>query len=127
MPILEPELSNDYLKPRPLSTSIAKMPSIKIRTKQEDGLTTVRMLITHPMETGRRRDEPTGRIVPAHFIREVRIEHNRRLVATCELSTAVSKDPYISIRFRGGKPGDNIRVSWTDNLGNADSAESTIS
>lgn len=102
------------------------MPGIKIRTKQEDGLTTVRMLITHPMETGRRRDELTGKLVPAHFIREVTIEHNRRTVATCELSTAVSKDPYISIRFRGGKTGDKIRVTWTDNLGNTESAESTI-
>jgi sulfur-oxidizing protein SoxZ len=102
------------------------MPGIKIRTKQEGDLTTVRMLITHPMETGRRRDELTGRIVPAHFIREVTIEHNRRTVANCELSTAVSKNPYISIRFRGGKPGDTIRVTWTDNLGNTESTESTI-
>ncbi|HYE34884.1 thiosulfate oxidation carrier complex protein SoxZ [Methylocaldum sp.] len=108
-------------------TSVTNMSSIKIRTKQENGLTTVRMLITHPMETGRRRDDLTGRIVPAHFIREVKIEHNRRLVATCELSTAVSKDPYISIRFRGGKTGDRIRVTWADNLGNTDSAEGTIS
>lgn len=102
------------------------MPGIKIRTKQEGDLTTVRMLITHPMETGRRRDELTGRIVPAHFIREVTIEHNRRTVANCELSTAVSKNPYISIRFRGGKAGDTIRVTWTDNLGNTESTESTI-
>ncbi|MGX2031970.1 thiosulfate oxidation carrier complex protein SoxZ [Methylocaldum gracile] len=102
------------------------MSSIKIRTKQEEDLTTVRMLITHPMETGRRWDELTERTIPAHFIREVRIEHNQRLVASCELSTAVSRDPYISVRFRGGKTGDKIRVTWADNLGNTDSAESTI-
>lgn len=102
------------------------MSSIKIRTKQEDGLTIVRMLITHPMETGRRRDDLTGKTIPAHFIREVRIEHNQRLVASCELSTGVSRNPYISLRFRGGQPADSICVTWTDNLGNTDSAETTI-
>ncbi|MDV3242675.1 MAG: thiosulfate oxidation carrier complex protein SoxZ [Methylocaldum sp.] len=30
------------------------------------------------------------------------------------------------MRFRGGKTGDKIRVTWADNLGNTDSAESTI-
>ncbi|MGX2039457.1 thiosulfate oxidation carrier complex protein SoxZ [Methylocaldum sp. MU1018] len=102
------------------------MSNIKIRAKHENGLTTVRMLITHPMETGRRRDDLTGRTVPAHFIREVRIECNRHLIASCELSTAVSKDPYIALRFRGGKTGDDIRVTWTDNLGITGSAESTV-
>jgi sulfur-oxidizing protein SoxZ len=102
------------------------MSTLKIRTKQQDGLTLVRLLMTHPMETGRRRDEATGEIVPAHFIREVKIEHNGKLVVSGELSTAVSKDPYLSVRFRGGRPGDKIRVSWVDNLGRKDSAEAVI-
>lgn len=102
------------------------MSSLKIRTKQQDGLTLVRVLIDHPMETGRRRDEATGETVPAHFITEVKIEHNGRLIARGELSTAVSRNPYFSVRFRGGKPGDRIRVSWVDNLGRKDSAETNI-
>lgn len=101
--------------------------SMKIRTKQEDGLILVRILIEHPMETGRRKDEVTGRIVPAHFITEVRIEHNGRPIATGEFTTAVSKDPYLSVRFAGGKPGDRIRVSWLDNRGQTGSAEARIS
>lgn len=100
--------------------------SMKIRTRRQDGLTLVRILIEHPMETGRRRDETGTGWVPAHFIREVRIEHNGSLIASGEFSTAVSKDPYLSIRFRGGKPGDRIRVSWVDNLGLSDSAETRI-
>jgi sulfur-oxidizing protein SoxZ len=102
------------------------MSTLKIRTKQQDGLTLVRLLMTHPMETGRRRDEATGEVIPAHFIREVKIEHNGKLVVSGELSTAVSKDPYLSVRFRGGQPGDKIRVSWVDNLGRKDSAEAVI-
>lgn len=102
------------------------MSSLKIRTKQQNGLTLVRVLIEHPMETGRRKDPITGAIVPAHFITEVRIEHRGKLVASGELSTAVSKDPYLSVRFRGGQPGDRIRVSWVDNLGRSGSADAAI-
>jgi sulfur-oxidizing protein SoxZ len=99
---------------------------MKIRTKQQDGLTVVRVLIDHPMETGRRRSEADGQTVPAHFIEEIRVEHNGRLVVRGELSTSVSKDPYLSIRFRGGRSGDRVRVSWVDNLGRNDSAEAVI-
>lgn len=99
---------------------------IKIRTKRKDGLTLVRILIDHPMETGRRKDEVTGTPVPAHFITEVSIEHNGRLLATGELSTAVSRNPYLSVRFKGGKPGDRIRVSWVDNRGQSESAETKM-
>lgn len=102
------------------------MSTLKIRAKQQDGLTLVRVLIDHPMETGRRRDDATGELVPAHFITEITIEHNGRRLAVGQLSTAVSKDPYISVRFKGGKPGDRIRVSWVDNLGQRDSAETRL-
>lgn len=78
------------------------------------------------METGRRRDETTGELIPAHFIEQVLFEHNGRRVALCALSTAVSQNPYLSIRFRGGKSGDKIRVSWSDNLGRHGSAETTV-
>ncbi|MBS1214654.1 MAG: sulfur compound-chelating protein SoxZ, partial [Proteobacteria bacterium] len=57
----------------------------------------------------------------AHFIRTVRIEHNERLIASCDFSTAVSRDPYLSVRMRGGKSGDRIKVTWEDNLGRSDS------
>lgn len=99
---------------------------MKIRTKTVDGITTVRLLITHPMETGRRRDETSGAVVPAHYIEELTLEHEGKPVVRCRLSTAVSKDPYFSLRFRGGRPGERIRVSWTDNLGKTESQEALI-
>lgn len=102
------------------------MSTLKLRAKYQDGLTLVRILITHPMDTGRRRDDATGEPVPAHFIRELRIEHQGKLVVLGELSTAVSKDPYLSFRFRGGAAGDRVRVTWTDNLGQSDSADTLI-
>jgi sulfur-oxidizing protein SoxZ len=102
------------------------MSTLKIRTKQQNDLTLVRVLMDHPMETGRRQDEATGEIVPAHYITDVKIEHNGQLLARGELSTAVSRNPYLSVRFRGGKAGDRVRVSWIDNLGRQDSMEAII-
>lgn len=102
------------------------MSTIKIRVKRLDSATLIRLLITHPMETGRKHDATTGELTPAHFIQEVRIEHNGRLTARCQLGTAVSRDPYLSVRLRGGAAGDTIKVSWTDNLGQSDSAETVI-
>lgn len=102
------------------------MSTIKIRTKRVDGATLIRVLIIHPMETGRRKDETTGETVAAHYIRAVQIEHKGRTVASCDFSTAVSRDPYVSVRLKGGQPGDSIRVSWEDNLGQQDSQDTVI-
>jgi sulfur-oxidizing protein SoxZ len=100
---------------------------VKIRTKQQDGWTQVRVLIEHPMDTGRQRDESTHALIPAHFIRELKIEHHGKVVVRGELSTAIAKDPYFSVRFRNGRSGDKIRVTWVDNWGISDSAEAVIS
>jgi sulfur-oxidizing protein SoxZ len=102
------------------------MSSIKIKLKRQADVTTVRMLIAHPMETGRRQDTATGRQIPAHFINEVKVLHNGDEVVTCALSTAVSKNPYLAFRFKGGKSGDRVTVSWKDNQGRRDEAEAYI-
>ena len=99
---------------------------IKIRFKPQGTYTLVRLLIEHPMETGRRRDPGTGKLAPAHFITELRLELNGQIVIKGLLSTAVSKDPYFSFRLNQAKPGDLLRVSWVDNLGQTDSTEARI-
>ena len=45
--------------------------SIKIRAKLKGDTTQVKCLMTHPMETGLRKDSKTGKMIPAHFISEV--------------------------------------------------------
>lgn len=103
------------------------MTTIKIRLKQQKDVTRVRTLITHPMETGRRRDAISGNLIPAHFITKITLEHKDKKVVECSLGTAISKNPYFSFKFRGGKPGDKVRVGWVDNRNQSDSAEAIIS
>ncbi len=99
---------------------------IKIRAKLKNGVTTIKALLKHPMETGARKDKETGDKVPAHFIQEVNCQHNGKDVLTGLWSGGVSKNPYMSFKIKGGNKGDTIILSWKDNKGESDSKETKI-
>jgi sulfur-oxidizing protein SoxZ len=101
--------------------------SIKVRAKVTGGVTEVKALINHTMETGQRKDSKTGQIVPAHFIQEITCSHNGENVLTAQWGVAISKNPYLSFKFSGAKAGDALKVSWVDNKGETDSVETKIS
>lgn len=103
------------------------MSSIKMRAKITDGVTAVKILISHPMETGLQKDKKTGEKIPAHFIQEVVCKHKDTTVMTANWGGAVSKNPYLSFNFKGAAAGDTISLSWVDNKGEKDSAEAAIS
>ena len=99
---------------------------MKIRAKFKDGVTTVKALIYHEMESGNRKDKETGELVPAHFIKEVKAELNGDTIISAEWGTGISKNPYWSFEFEGGKPGDTVRISWVDNKGESSFREAVI-
>lgn len=100
--------------------------SIRIRAKASGGSVTVKSLITHPMETGLRKNKKTGKKIPAHYIQEVKCEHGGKTVVNAQWGPAVSKNPYLSFAFSGGKKGDTVKLSWVDNKGKSDSAEAKV-
>ncbi len=99
----------------------------KIRTKTQDGVTDVLVLVSHPMETGLRTDPKTKEKIPPHFIQKMSFFLNGKEVASADLGTAVSKDPLIGIKLKGAKPGAKLKVTWSDNKGESDSEETTVS
>jgi len=99
---------------------------IKMRAKLKGEVTEVKALISHPMESGRRKDKATGKLVPAHFIQEVICTWQDKEVMKALWSGGVSKNPYIAFRFKGAKKGDIVRLSWTDNKGESGAAETEI-
>jgi sulfur-oxidizing protein SoxZ len=99
--------------------------TIKIRAKLKDNVTTVKALMTHPMETGARKGKD-GNKIPAHFIKEVSCEAGGKKLLTAYWSGGVSKNPYLSFKFDGGNKGDVLKLSWTDNTGGSASAEAEI-
>jgi len=101
--------------------------SIKIRAKIKGDTTEVKCLMTHPMETGLRKDSKTGKLIPAHFINEVTAESGGKTVMSSQWSGGISKNPYLSFSFTGAAKGDEVKISWTDNQGGSDSETAKIS
>ncbi|MCU7960912.1 MAG: thiosulfate oxidation carrier complex protein SoxZ [gamma proteobacterium symbiont of Bathyaustriella thionipta] len=99
--------------------------SIKIRAKEKGGVVTFKALMTHPMETGMRKNKKTGKMYPAHFIQEVTVTSAGKTVMTAYWGGSVSKNPYLSFKY-AGKKGDAINLTWKDNTGASDSADSKV-
>lgn len=98
---------------------------MKIRATLAGGFTEVRVLMTHPMETGQRKD-PDGRLVPLHFITNVTVKVNGKVAVESEISQGVSRNPVFSFRLKGGARGDRIEVGWLDNTGESSSIEAAV-
>ena len=99
---------------------------MKIRAANKDGVTEVKVLISHEMETGQRKDA-NGAIVPAWFITELVAKHGDKVVLAAEFGSSVSKNPYLAFKFKGGAKGEKVTVSWKDNKGDSRTDEATVS
>ena len=98
---------------------------MKIRAKMEGDKVDVRVLMAHEMETGQRKDAK-GTLIPAWFIQNVTATHNGRTVLSAEWGPAVSKNPFLAFKFSGGKVGDKVSVTWTDNKGDKRTDEALV-
>jgi sulfur-oxidizing protein SoxZ len=98
---------------------------MKMRATLAGGFTDIRVLMTHPMETGLRKDQD-GKLVPMHFIQSVIVKVNGKTVVDSQTSQAVSRNPVFSFRLKGGARGDKIEVSWVDNQGETNSTEAAV-
>ncbi|HEX5391749.1 MAG TPA: thiosulfate oxidation carrier complex protein SoxZ [Rhodocyclaceae bacterium] len=99
---------------------------MKIRAASKDGVTEVKVLMNHEMETGQRKDS-SGATVPAWYITDVTATYKGKVVLKAEFGPAVSKNPYLAFKFKGGDKGEKVVVSWTDSKGDTRSDEGAIS
>ena len=98
---------------------------MKMRATLAAGFTDVRVLMTHPMETGQRKDND-GKLVPMHFIQNVTVKVNGKTVLEGQISQAISRNPVFSFRVKGGAKGDKIEVSWLDNHGETNKTKTAV-
>ena len=99
---------------------------MRIRAQAAGGKATVRVLMSHEMESGQRRDS-AGKLVPAWFIQEVNVSLNGKPVLSAEWGPAVSKNPFLQFNIKGAKAGDKVSITWTDNKGDSRTDEATVS
>ena len=99
---------------------------MKIRAQMQGDTADIRVLMSHPMETGQRKD-PAGKLVPAHHIQGITATVAGKLVLDGQIGTAVSRNPVFGFRVKGVKAGDKVVITWVDNKGDKRTDEATIS
>ena len=98
---------------------------MRIRANVTGDTTEVRVLMSHEMETGQRKDAQ-GKVMPGWFIQNVTVTHNGKSVLTAQWGPAVAKNPFLSFKFKGGAKGDKVQVTWTDNRGDKRTDEAVV-
>ncbi len=91
---------------------------MKMRAALQGDVAEVKVLMSHPMESGLRKDAKTDKLVAAHFISEVVVTLNGKAVIESEWGSGISKNPFLGFKVKGVKAGDKFAVSAVDNLGN---------
>src|SRR5438067_4529847 len=99
--------------------------TIRVRATSSGETTEVQALIQHPMDSGLVKDA-NGEIIPAPFIQQLTFEHDGKNVFTADWGGGVSTDPYVKLAFKGGKNGDDLKISWVDNKGATDTTTAKI-
>jgi sulfur-oxidizing protein SoxZ len=98
---------------------------MRIRAQAQADGAVVRVLMSHEMETGLRKDA-AGALIPAWHITDVSAALNGKTVLTAQWGTAIAKNPFTEFFIKGAKPGDKVTISWLDNHGDKRTDEVTI-
>ncbi len=99
---------------------------MRIRAQMAGDKATVRVLMSHEMETGLRKDA-SGKAIPAWYIQDVTAQLNGKPVLAAQWGPSVSKNPFLQFSVKGAKAGDKIAVTWKDNRGESRTDEATVS
>ncbi len=87
------------------------MGNMKIKAKEKDGITKVKVLIKHPMLTY---DQAKKKGVEANFITHITAKVGDKIVYDVSTSQFLSKNPMLKFKFKGAKKGDELTMSWVD-------------
>lgn len=98
---------------------------MKIRASVKDGVTEIKVLMGHEMETGQRKDA-NGAVIPAWFINEVTAKLDGKTVLQAQWGPSISKNPYLAFKVKGGKAGGKVSITWVDNKGDTRTDEAAV-
>jgi sulfur-oxidizing protein SoxZ len=92
--------------------------SINIRTRGQvrGGVAEIKSLIRHPMESGARMDQSTGKPFPMKLITNVDVNVNGNRVVDAQWSANISTNPYMHINV-AANAGDEVTINLVDNTG----------
>ncbi|HTY02952.1 MAG TPA: thiosulfate oxidation carrier complex protein SoxZ [Rhodocyclaceae bacterium] len=99
---------------------------MKIRASLKGDVVEIKVLMSHPMENGQRKDA-SGAVIPPHFIQNISVEVGGKPVVTGQTGTSISRNPVFGFKVKGAKAGDKVVVKWKDSKGENRSDETTVS
>jgi sulfur-oxidizing protein SoxZ len=101
--------------------------SINIRTRGQvrGGVAEIKSLIRHPMESGARMDQSTGKPFPMKLITNVDVSVNGNRVVDAQWSANISTNPYMHINVAANS-GDEVTINLVDNTGESGSETFTL-
>lgn len=106
---------------------MAVKPRVKVPSKAKAGeVVTIKSLISHPMETGQRKDRKTGELIPRKIINNFKVTFNGETVVDFKIEPAVSANPYFEFDMKVPESG-KVRFEWTDDDGTVYDLEKEIS
>ena len=76
---------------------------------------TIKTLISHPMESGLRKDGD-GNVIPRSIINRFTAELNGNMILDATLETAISTNPYLEFQATVDASGD-FKFTWYDDDG----------
>ena len=74
----------------------------------------IQMVITHPMESGGRRDPQTGQTIPAYHLTKLEIFFNNNLLTAIDMGGGLSANPFVGITMKAEQSGV-IKIVYQDN------------
>lgn len=106
------------------------MDNVKPRVKVPKSATVgeviaIKTLISHPMESGQRKDSKTGEIIPRQIINTFTASFEGQTVFKAKLEPAISANPYIEFTMKVPGPG-TLRFEWLDDDGTVYVEEKSI-
>lgn len=101
-------------------------PRVKVPKKADAGeVITIKSLISHPMESGQRKDKKTGELIPRKIINTFTASFNGEEVIKINVEPAVSANPYFQFDMKVPESG-TVRFEWTDDDGTVYDLEKKI-
>lgn len=92
-------------------------PRVKVPRKAAAGeVVTIKTLISHPMESGQRKDSKTGELIPRQIINRFTARFNGQEVIAVDLEPAVSANPYFEFEMTVPEAG-RLDFEWVDDDG----------
>lgn len=91
-------------------------PRVRVpKTATKDEVITIKTLISHPMESGQRKDKD-GKVIPRSIINRFTAEFNGQMVVETKLEPAISTNPYIQFDVKVPESGE-FKFTWYDDDG----------